>query len=240
MIKLNMLPDIKREYIRTRRLESKVITGAVLTSIAGIGLVVLLALWVYGAQNLQKKLLTDQIKDNDAKLHEIKDIDKYVSIQNQLTQIDGLHAKKAIYSRIFDTLTSLNPAAPNNVRISKLTVDSTTMTLAFEGETESFTALETFRDTLKNADYSYLKQGEGSKTQTKLFSAVNVDKQAIGKNQAGKNVVTFSVMTTYIPELFDSTVREVAVVVPNKETTQSKVDAPDVFGEKSIKSEGNQ
>lgn len=227
MIKLNMLPDVKREYIHARQLEAKVITGAVLASIVAAGLVVLLALWVYGAQTLHKNSLTNAIKENSQELSQIKDIDKYVTIQNQFTHIGSLHEKKQLYSRLFGVLSTLNPAAPNNVRITKVTIDSAENTMIFDGETASFTALETFRDTLKNAGLGYSVQDETKNE--KLFSEVTVNNQAIGKNERGAQVVTFNLKTVYSPATFLTTSKNVIVTVPNKETTQSKVDAPDVF-----------
>ena len=226
-----MLPDVKREYVHARRLEAKVVTGAALASIVSVGLVVLLALFVYGAQTLHKASLTNAIKSNSAELSQVRDIDKYVTIQNQLNNLTSLHEKKQLYSRLFDVLSTLNPQAPNNVRITKVTVDAATSTLAFEGETSSFTALETFRDTLKNADLTYVKDGNSSTE--KLFNSVTVNTQSIGKGQNGAQVVAFSLSNTYAPAVFMTSSKNVVVTVPNKETTQSKVDAPDIFGETS-------
>jgi hypothetical protein len=240
MIRLNMLPDVKREYLRTRRLEAKVITGALLFSAVAVGLVIVLALWVYGAQTLHKNALTGTIKKNVAELQGVKDIDKYVTIQNQLANIDSLHEKKMIYSRLFAVLPKLNPQAPNTVRIGGLIIDSTTNTMMFEGETSSFTALETFRDTLKNAKLIYGTTGSEGTTTSPLFSTVTIDTQSIGKDAEAQTVVSFKLTTAYDPAWFVRSTSTVDVSVPTKETTQSKVDAPDVFGESTIKTEGAQ
>lgn len=240
MIRLNMLPDIKREYLHARRTEAKVIAGAGLVSLIAIALVVILGLWVYGAQSLQKTSLTSTISKNMRQLKDIKDIDKYVTIQNQLASIDSLHDSKAIYSRLFDILPALNPVAPNSVKISDLVLDASTTTLTFTGETASYTALETFRDTLQNASLTYTSDAanDSSTSATEgLFSKVTVDTQTISKNSSGQPVVSFTVSTTFNPKTFARSTKTVAVNVPNKETTQSKVDAPDVFGASTVQKE---
>lgn len=241
MIKLNLLPDIKREYLRTRRLEAKVISGAIVAMLAALGLVVFAALAVYGAQALQISLLSGSIKDNAQKLASIKDIEKYVTVQNQLTQINQLHEKKNIYSRVFDVAARVNPKAPNNVRITALDVDAATTTMRFQGETASFTGLETFRDTLKNAGVVF---SEGNDTanagKEPLFtpSSVTVVTQALGKSQTGQQVVSFEVTAAYNARLFSRQVKSYIISVPSIETTQTKQDAPNVFGEPTINQEG--
>jgi Tfp pilus assembly protein PilN len=237
MIRLNMLPDVKREYLHARRLESKVVAGALLLSAIAIGLVVLIALYVYGAQTLQKNGLTSKINSQMSELKEIKDIDKYVTIQNQLGSISSLHEKKLLYSRLFTILPKLNPAAPHNVKITNLTVDSAENTIMFEGETSSFTALETFRDTLKNARLLFNTNESETMKDEGLFSSVVIDTQAIGKATNGATVVTFKLTTSVNTGVFARTTKSYDVTVPNKETTQSKEDAPDVFG-KSTTVEG--
>lgn len=240
MIRLNMLPDVKREYLRARQLESKVIAIALLLSAGAIAAIVLLSLYTYGAQTLQKSALDSRISKNMKELTSFKDIDKYVTIQNQLANIDTLHSKKSLFSRIFTVLPKLNPKAPHNVKITNLKLDSAASTMIFQGETSSFTGLETFRDTLKNASLVY-SSGSGQATSTtKLFSTVSVDTRSLGKSADGATVVSFSITTSYASQLFAVDTKTVDVSVPNKETTQSKTDAPDVFGESTVKQEGTQ
>lgn len=230
MIRLNMLPEVKREYIRARKLQAKVISIAILASIVAGGLILLLTLWVYGAQTLQKNGLTDSINKNMKSLKAVKDIDKYVAIQNQLANIDSLHDSKSVYSRLFTVLPKLNPAAPNSVRLNSFGIDGPTKTATFEGQTASFTALQTFRDTLQNAKLSYrLPDTEENAEPENLFSSVVIDTQSIARGSKGEVVVSFKIIAVHNDFLFQRGVTVNDVLVPNKETTQSTVDAPSVF-----------
>lgn len=248
MIKLNLLPDIKLQYQKARRTQAKVVSGAILVCMAAVGAVVLAVLWVYGIQGFQRAQLTKSIDTKYSELKSIKDIDKYVTIQHQLANISGLHAEKIIMSRVFDVMAKLNPKAPNNVRISNLNVDTTATTITMDGQTDSFTGLETFRDTLKNASLSYLPVSSDGTTHTEtptiepLFTpdTVAILSQGIGKTNDNKTVVSFKLSVTYNPNVFARDTANVLVTVPNKETTQSKEDAPNVFSEAETTSGGGQ
>lgn len=243
MIQLNLLPDIKLQYQKARRTQAKVVSGAILVSIIAVGAVILAVLWVYGVQNLQKSQLTSSIDKKYNELRSIKDIDKYVTVQNQLANISGLHADKIITSRIFDVLAKLNPKAPNNVRISSLNIDTTTTTITMDGETDTFTGLETFRDTLKNASLSYTVAGSGDGTSAgavtteDLFTpdSIAILSQGIGKTGDNRVVVSFKISVAYNPKVFARDSANVAITVPNKETTQSKEDTPNVFSPAEVK-----
>lgn len=233
MIKLNLLPDIKREYLRTRRLEARVISIAIAAIVIAVGLVVAVGLYVYAAQTVHKKLLTDKIAENNKTLKSIKDIDKYVTIQSQLASLDTLHDKKSMYSRLFEILPKLNPKQPNSVTITGINLDASTSTITLEGNTSTFTGLETFRDTLNNAELSYVPSGSDNsdRTKEKLFSQVTVENQTLATvGNSPIPSVSFKITALYAPATFARSSGVVDVTVPEKETTQSKQDTPDVFG----------
>ena len=230
MIKLNLLPEIKREYLRAKQVERRVVGIAILSMVVAGGLVVVGTLWVYGAQEVYKKLLTDEITKNLTTLKSTKDIDKYVTIQNQLASLDGLHDKKTITSRLFDIVPRLNPKAPNSVKLTSINVDTIGTTIVFEGETTSFTGLQTFRDTLENAKFSYRQDAEDKLTEDKLFSGTVINSQSLATRQeTNQTYVSFKVTATYNPTIFGANLKDFSVIVPTKETTQSKQDTPDVF-----------
>lgn len=231
MITLNLLPEIKREYLKARRTQGRVIGLAILVCIISAGLVVLAAMWVYGVQNLQKSNLTKSIHQKHTELSNIKDIGKYVTVQNQLGQISSLHQNKAMLSRTFAVFSKVNPKAPNNVRISTLSIDTETLTMTVDAETDTFTGLETFRDTLKNASLNYRVEGDETLQTEPLFSSVTIDSQGLSKAANGSSIVGFKLTLAYNDKMYARDSRDVSVSVPEKETTQSKQDAPDVFGE---------
>lgn len=221
MIQLNLLPDIKIEFLKKQRSRVQVITGAIMLSLAAIGLTVFAALWVYGAQGLQKTLLTNSINTNVKKLQNTKDIDKYVTIQNQLASITALHDSKNNYSRLLDYLPTMN----TGVKLSGVNVDATTKTLTFDGSTDNYTTLLVFRDTLKGARLHYV-DANNKPQETNLFTNVNIDSSGIGTNKDSTSTVTFKISTIYFDSAFSSTIQKPTITVPKKETTPSAQGAP--------------
>lgn len=242
MITLNLLPDIKRQYIKTQRNQARVISGAIFVSIAVGGAVALVAFYVYAVQGLYSASLSSGIKEKAAKLTATKDIDKYATVQNQLSKLSELHAKKIIASRLFDVISQLNPTAPNNVRISNLDFDTLTTSMTIDGATDTFTGLETFRDTLKNAEVSYIPAGSTEAVKEPLFTpgSVTILSQGLGKSAEGKNTVSFKFNVVYNPKTFARDISGVSIVVPQKDTTQSRQDTPGIFDATGQTQEGQQ
>src|ERR1700757_27558 len=115
MIEVNLVPDVKQEYIRAKRVQALVVSGTVVVGIAAIGIVVLLALYLFGVQAVRSNLADSAISDKGKQLSGVSDLAKMLTIQHQLTVLGQLHDQKNIYSRFLDLLGAINPPAPNNV-----------------------------------------------------------------------------------------------------------------------------
>ena len=91
MIQFNLLPDVKIKYIKTQRTKRMVILVSLLVSAASLALVTIMFVSV---QVIQKKSLNDLSKDIVAEtkqLQDVQDLDKILTIQNQLTALPALH-----------------------------------------------------------------------------------------------------------------------------------------------------
>lgn len=241
MIELNLLPDVKKDFIKAQRSRNMLITGSILTVMIALGATILFALFVYGGQSFRISQLTSDIKTKEKALKEVKDIDKYLTIQNQLSKIDGLHQDKLIYSRLVDFLGMLNPSAPNNIQLNNLKVDGEAGTIVFEGSAPSYEAFNVFKDTLQNADVNFTTGDEDKPTvsKEKLFDPVVVNASALS-SQGGKPSVSFTVTTTYSKNVFSAQARQVSVSVPNMETTNSVRQSPQPLFDSKSKEGGQQ
>lgn len=229
MIQLNLLPDVKKEYLRAQSARRKTIALSILVTIIAAGLTAVVAIYVYAVQNGIMYLQTQDIKGKASQLSSVKDIDKYLTIQNQLSQLSDLHGNKNNFSRLLDFLPRLNPAPPQNIVLNNLEVSTVDTTITFKGRVNDYGALSTFKDTLSNATFTY-QTGEENHDATKLFSDVKID-SAVYEKTATSAGVTFSVIATYDPAVFEQKNLSVQVTVPNKETTGSVVGSPQaIFG----------
>lgn len=228
MVQLNLLPDVKKEFLRAQSMRRKTIAISILVSIVAAGLTAVVVLYVYVIQNGLMYLQTQDIKSKSSKLSSVQDIDKYLTIQNQLAELTTLHDGKNNFSRLVDFLPRLNPAPPQNINLSNLDVDSSENTIVFKGRVKDYGALTTFKDTLKNASYTYTTDGKSSDSKP-LFTEVTVDSALYEKTTTASGV-TFSVTVKYDPDVFKQQNTGVVVTVPNKETTGSVVGTPSIFG----------
>lgn len=225
MIQLNLLPDLKKEFIKAQKTKGLVITVAVLTTVGAIGLSILLFLYVTFGQQLQISLATDSIAKKSKELADVQDIDQYLTVQNQLASLDALHAEKGVYSRLFSFLSILNPSPPNNINLHNAQLVTSEKTILFVGTTGSFEALNVFADTLKNAQASYKARGEGDPVKEAIFTQVFIQDSGLARVN-NNTVVSFTVKAIYSDPVFDARNTDVVAEVPNITTTQSVTGAP--------------
>lgn len=227
MIQLNLLPDIKKEYINAQKSRALVMSSSILVTIGAIGLAVLMFIYVTFVQQLQITLASNDIKSKDQQLDSIQDLSKYLTVQNQLNALPELHANKGIYSRLMSFLPVLNPSAPNNVTLTKLQMVVADKQVNFTGNTASFESLNVFVDTLRNAEVAY-KDASGQQQTSKMFDSVLAQSSNIDRT-GGKTTVSFTVLATYVEPAFDARNTEVVATVPNIKTSQSVTESPKLF-----------
>ena len=193
MISLNLLPDVKKDLLRVRRERNLVVSISVVVVGASIGVLLLLS-GTLGVLVATKALMENGIKNDEQTIKQAqkkKQLDKYITIQNQLKQIGKLKSDQQVYSRLMDYLTQLNPAAPNNVQISSATIEAPVgssgstsssssssasadgITMTIEGKTTNFSALDVYKNTLSKAQLSYEVEEEDTSSDSE--SSANSD-----------------------------------------------------------------
>ena len=193
MISLNLLPDVKKDLLRVRRERNLVISISVIVVGASIGVLLLLS-GTLGVLIGAKALMENSIKNDEQTIKQAqkkKQLDKYITIQNQLKQIGKLKSDQQVYSRLMDYLTQLNPAAPNNVQISSAKIEAPAgssgdtsssssssasadgITMTIEGKTTNFSALDVYKNTLSKAQLSYEVEEEDTSSDSE--SSANSD-----------------------------------------------------------------
>ncbi|HYG84271.1 MAG TPA: hypothetical protein VD907_05340 [Verrucomicrobiae bacterium] len=228
MIELNLLPDVKRELVRAYQVRRRTIAIMILVSIISVGAVVLLALYVYGGQLALGNILNGTIEQKAKELSEKQGINQQLTIQNQLAALPELHDGKLMYSRLFDYLPVVNPAAPNNIRVTRLSTDETQGLITINGYGRDYKAVTIFEDTLKNAQLSYQQDGENK--QEPFLKTLTMSQVGLGEDAGGNRVVTFTATLEYAEAAFDRKVSNAKVTVPTRTTTNV---GQEVFGEQT-------
>jgi Tfp pilus assembly protein PilN len=215
MIEINLVPDVKQELIKAQRVRVSVISIAILTGLIAAGVVVLLAIWVFGVQTARSVILDNTIQSESETLASVEDVNTTLTIQNQLSKISEMHNNKTITSRIFDVLTAINPSEPNNVAITNLSLDIATSTIMIEAQAANgYPALEAFKKTIAATTLRYNQDGE--QFSVPLASNVSDSERSYGEDASGARVLRFTLSFTYPEELFSRMAENATIVSPER------------------------
>lgn len=240
MIEINLLPNVKRELLKTRAMRNRVISISFLVGGASIAAVVVLAL-ILGSQIAAEAVQNGVIKDRNDKLMAVEDLNKVVTIQHQLTKINEQHSGKKLNSRIFDVVTAVNPVAPNNVSFSDIKVNPGSKTITLEGSAvNGYSALETLKKTILNTK---VQTTDGDKSsEVSLTKEIKDGDTSFGENSEGKKVLQFSFSFEYAEELLaPANNGTVSVLTPTGkvDVTDSRQGIPDSLFKSNSKKQEN-
>lgn len=221
MIQLNLLPDVKMEYLKAQRSRRLVLTVAVLVTATALVLLVLLL----GVDGLQKKHLSDlnrDISSETSRLQNEPQIGQVLTVQNQLESLTALHSSKPAASRVFDYLNEVTPAV---ISISSFNIDFGKQTVTITGTADALSSINQYVDTLKYTAYTT----DTNKTPAPAFNSVVLsnfsrDTNAQNNGQLASYTITFS----YDKTIFDIT-QKVNLTVPNLVTRLGLQQPTDLF-----------
>ena len=194
MISINLLPDVKKELLRIRRERNLVITVSIFAVGGSIAALVILG-GILGGLNIAKVVTENSINTNKATINsaiEDKQLNEYLTIQNQLSQISDLKGQQLVYSRIMDYLVQLNPASPNNAELTTVDMDMSgaSVTATLEGKVSRFEALNVYKTTLASAELVYeekSEEGADDETASKSSDSDSSDGSRSGESDADGN-----------------------------------------------------
>lgn len=214
MIEINLVPDVKQELIHAQRVRLSVISLAIVASIVAVGALALLG-GIYGVESFRSHLLDNSIRDNSKKLSRVSDIDKTLTIQNQLAQIGPIHDSSHVTSRIFGVLVPISAQnTPNQIQYTNVTVDVAASTVTVQAQTPQYGGLDAFRKTLAATKFKYSSDGSDEQS-VPLASDISVTQQTLGQSSEGTPAVTFTLTFTYPTELLSPTSKNAQIVTPS-------------------------
>lgn len=231
MIQLNLLPDVKMEYIKAQRTRNMVLSSAIIIALGSVALLVLLLI-VGGLQKKHINDLSKDIKSNTANLQKKQDINKILTVQNQLQSLTALHKAKPSAANLFSYL---NSATPVQSSISGFKIDFAQQTMEITGTADSLSSVNKHIDTLK-----FIRFAEEDNNDDKgqpAFSNVVMSSFALASG-GGKDAVSYTITMSYDPAIFDTT-KKVQLSIPNTVTTRAQINSVDgLFIAPTTNSEG--
>lgn len=230
MIQFNLLPDVKLEYIKATYRKRIITLFCFITAGAFLAVFILMFLFVRVNQTSHLKDLDSDINSNVKKLRENPDLDKILTIQNQLNSLPNLHDQKVMSSRLFKYLAQVTPS---QATVTDLDIDFDAKTVLLKGRADSTLTVNKFVDTLKFTEFK-LEGEEG--VQDKAFSSVVLQNFTIDNkesNQASGDGTSYEIAFSYNDVIFKNTAKEgsavangVTLTVPKIITTRSETQKP--------------
>lgn len=225
MIQFNLLPDVKLEYIKARRTKHLVLLASLVASAVAVGITIVLFVGVNIVQTRHLDNLSKDIKERSEKLQKEKDIDKILTVQNQLNNLNALHDAKPAADRLNGYLADV---IPNEVYISELSVDFSANTMKFTGESDAIKFVNEFIDTMKFTNYILTeKDAEGKDVVTESSAFSNIVLSSFDRDDEDDGrPVEYEVTLSFDPAIFDIK-KKIKLDVPNnKLTTRSITERP--------------
>jgi hypothetical protein len=235
MLQLNLLPDVKKEFLKAGRQRNLVMTISIVSSVIAGSVIVILGL-VMGGQLVQKNLLLADVERDKKSIEQAKSdkqLNEYLTIQNQLGQIVSLKETQPIYSHLFDYLKQLNPASPNNVELNLVRIASASGgegdadSIELQGSTSSFASLDVYKTTLMRTTITYSNGPKGDALTEPLFSTVTVSQAGIAQasDERGSRVA-FTINLVYNPAAFKLSSTGLTLKIPQETTSDGDRNAP--------------
>lgn len=240
MIEINLIPDVKQELIRAQSVRNTVVSFTILTGIISVGIVALLAFYLFGVQTVRSALADSRIKEATTELQQIDDLSNTLTIQNQLSKLSVMHDSKNIDSRFFAILTAINPPAPNDIVVSSAKLDADTKTVTIDGQAANgYEAAELFKKTIVSTKMTY-KDIDGAQQSTLLTDDVSTSDISYGEDASGKKVLRFTMSFIYPDELFARSSGDAVIERPGRQNvTDSYLRIPQsLFSERASDIEG--
>lgn len=216
MIQFNLLPDIKIEFIKAQRLKRILIVSSVAASIAAVG-ILLLAAGFSASRKIHLDNLTKDISRLQSELDGIEDLNRILSVQNQLDTLPALYDGRPAVDRLPEFLTKTTPVG---VGLGGVTVDFSNSTILITGSSETLQLINNYVDTLKFTTYQ--TDEEGSQP---MPAFTNVTVTQIGRSVDGAGI---ELSLTFDPQIFNIT-KNVTLNVPNIVTTYEQAPGSELF-----------
>lgn len=215
MIQLNLLPDVKVEYIKSRSQKRFVMLVATIVIIASLGVTAFLGLVVYGWQNVRLSSLKKSIDKSTSTLKGTEDLNEILTVQNQLNSLDSVHSEKPVMTRLFPYLAQ---SIPTDVKLESISLDIAASTITLTGSASNLESVNKLVDTMK---FASLLRGDETSSDTKAFSKVVLTGFTTTSDKA-----TFTITMSYDPAIFNSAETDIKLSVPSTVTTRSTTEQP--------------
>lgn len=235
-VEVNLVPDVKFEFIRAEIVRSRITTIAVLTVVASVTVVALVSLITFGLQNYLISSTDNKIKEQFEVYKNYDGVNQILTVQNQLSKIGQLHQDKPISSRLFNMMVSVIDGSGNSARISRIDFDTETSEIKIEGQSkDGFIGLERLQKSIIATVLSYKENEADEPTLVPMTDKVLTNEPPVfGQDVSGSLVLMFNISFVADSVMFDFN-KDVTLIGPSRQdvTDSTIVISKDIFAPKT-------
>lgn len=160
---INLVPDIKNEMIKTVKLRNYIFFGCIVVAVASVLLTLIFGL-IMGGQRIAIENKKSTLGELSAKLNSYTDLNDFLTIKDQLGNIDTLTSDKKVLSRTFNILSALLPTGADTITVSELNVNLAEEQPSFSLEAQAnagkepfidYNVLDSFKKSMQYMRYDY-------------------------------------------------------------------------------------
>ena len=194
MIQFNLLPDVKKEYVKAKRTKRLIYSASLVVSAAAVGVTIVMFTFVHGLQKKQIDDKTNEIANAAAEIQATPNLNRILTLQNQLSLLPTLHESKPQSSRLFDYITFMTP---KEVAVSSLDVDYEDSMITIKGTADKLVTVNKFVENIKAVRYASV----GASEDEEKFPYSEVQTELTGDNDGANYEINFE----FDPTIFDNT-----------------------------------
>ena len=160
---INLVPDIKGEMIKALKIRNLTFFICIVVGLASIATIVVFAV-IAGSQRTVVNGKKGTLEALSSKIVNYGDLNKYLTVKDQLGNLATISDNKKLLSRTFGILSALLPTSGDTITISELNIDlgSDAPTISFDAQANAnlppyidYNVLDSFKKSMQYMRYDY-------------------------------------------------------------------------------------
>ena len=225
---INLVPDIKDEMIKTLKLRNLIFFLCAVVAAASVGVTLIFGL-IVGGQNLIIESKDNTIKLMNDKVVSYTDLNDFITIKDQLSNISSLTSDKKVLSRTFNILTALLPTGADTIEISELSVDLSDdgPTLSFDAQADAknppyidYNVLDSFKKSMQYMHYDYGSYVDKNNNVIPAYCIIESDSKGAFFSDSNKNLYAYwTINAEGCDPSSNNSASETDTIIPNNDYT---------------------
>ena len=162
---INLIPDIKGEMVKALKIRNWIFFLSFVVAVASVVVVLILGSVVAG-QNIAIDDKETRLNAMSAKINSYTDLEDFLTIKDQLGNLETLSSNKNVLSRTFGILSAILPTGADTITISELSINLSgdAPTFSFDAQANAgkapyidYNVLDSFKKSMQYLRYDYGK-----------------------------------------------------------------------------------